>query len=424
MRFRIVLFIFAINGFFASAQDFITISGFVTDDSTGQPLPFAQIAWSGSNVGTITNEDGRFTISIPSILLKDTLVVVYMGYVTTKFPVAGLLKPGEINIKIKPGHLQLPDLEVISYSPEEVIRQVVAHIPENYGDSPLILTAFIRSQKYVNGKLAEFTESLIEDRKTGYSLFPEKMTEKRKKESNIPFLQKGRVISDTSLVNAMGDIGRNAGCLGCNFVHDFAEFYHETVLDESLFPFYFFTMEELTGDDGKVYHLRFDQRKGVKKKLWRGEIWVNAADFALVKITQKPSFEAFDTYEKGKMKEFFFIDNQYGWYKEMPMMEWTTTYSKRVGGYYLNTIRVENWLTFVHAPTGKKTRFSHKNEVVVTDVTRDPEKLKNFKGDKSIGVNQRWDQLVGKSDETFWKNLNYLPREERLELEIKKLVTW
>jgi hypothetical protein len=411
-----------------SAQDFINLSGWIADDSTDQRLPFAQIAWPGSNVGTISNEDGKFTISVPSMLSKDSLVVVYMGYVTTKFPVTELLKTKEIILKLKPRHLQLPEFEVISYSPEEVLKQVVAHIPANYGESPVVLTAFIRSQKYVDGTLAEFTESLIEDRKMGYSLYPKKMKEQRIRESNVPFLQKGRVISDTSLVNAMGDIGRNAGCLGCNFIHDFAEFYHETVFDESLFQYYSFRMEELAGENGKVYHLWFDQRKGVKKKLWRGEIWVNAGDFALLKITQKPSFEAFETYEKGKMKEFFYIDNQYSWYKEMPMMEWTTTYSKRSNGYYLNTIRVENWLTFVHAPSGRKTRFSHKNEVVITDATRDPERLKNFKGDKSIGVNQRWDQLVEKSDEAFWKNINYLPVEEKLEKAIRKLagelVSW
>ena len=113
------------------AQDFITISGSIADDSTGQRLPYAQIAWPGSNVGTISNEDGRFTLSVPSMLAKDSLVVVYMGYVTTKFPVEGLLKGNEVTLKLKSRKLQLPEREVISYSPEEVIRQVVAHIPAN-----------------------------------------------------------------------------------------------------------------------------------------------------------------------------------------------------------------------------------------------------------------------------------------------------
>jgi hypothetical protein len=155
--------------------------------------------------------------------------------------------------------------------------------------------------------------------------------------------------------------------------------------------------------------------------LWKGELFVNAADFALVKITQKPSFEAFDTYEKGKLKTLYTIDNRYGWYKEMPMMEWTTTYSKRNDHYYLNTIRVENWLTFVFANTGEKVKFAHRNEVVVTDATHHKETIRNFKGDKSTGVNQRWDQVVGATDNDFWVHFNYLPIETTLQQNLKTL---
>ena len=102
-------------------------------------------------------------------------------------------------------------------------------------------------------------------------------------------------------------------------------------------------------------------------------------------------------------------------------MEWTTTWSARDGNYYLNTIRIENWLTFINPATRQKLRYAHKNEVVVTDATRDPEKIKNFKGDKSIGVNQRWDQIIGKVDENFWAGFNYLPIEEKLKENLKNL---
>ena len=233
---------------------------------------------------------------------------------------------------------------------------------------------------------------------------------------------KGRVISDTMLVNAIGDLGKSAGCLGCNFVHDFVEFYHNTVLDEKLFGDYVFKMEEIPGSEsGKVYHIWFDQKTGVKKKLWKGELFINGSDFALLKISQRPSFQAYDQFEKDKYKNAYTINNTGGWYQDMPKMEWTTTYSARNGQYYLNTIRIENWLTFNNPSLGKVVKYAHKNEVVVTNATRDPEMLQNFKGDKSTGVDQRWDQLVGKGDPNFWSGYNYLPVEERLLESLKKL---
>jgi hypothetical protein len=103
-------------------------------------------------------------------------------------------------------------------------------------------------------------------------------------------------------------------------------------------------------------------------------------------------------------------------------MEWTVTYSKRSDFYYLSTIRIENWITFIHGSTGRKFRFSHKNEVVVTDATRDPEKLTNFRGDKSTGVNQRWDELITPGNDHFWENQNYIPLDQAIRDKINKLL--
>jgi hypothetical protein len=407
----------------AVSQDVVTVYGVIFDTVTGNGLPFAQISLQNSTIGTATNEEGRFKLDIPTLFARDTLQVAYLGYETLKFPIPEVTA-NQIRLPLTPRTLQLAEVEIIALSAEEVIRRVVANISENYGNDSLILTAFVRSQKFAGGRLAEFTEAIIEDLKTGYGQYPRKEEKDRSRRSNIPLLLKGRVISDTNLVNSIGDLGKSAGCLGCNFIHDFVEFYYNTVLDEKLFQYYKFKIEELVKPEGgKMYHIWFDQKKGVKETLWKGELFINAADFALLKITQKPSFEAFDQFEKDKFKRPYTILNTTGWYQEMPVMEWTTTYSSRNGKYYLNTIRVENWLTFIHPVRQQRVKFAHKNEVVVTEATRDREKIKNFKGDKSIGVNQRWDQIVGKADEQFWTGYNYLPIEEKLEENLKKMIS-
>jgi hypothetical protein len=405
----------------SKSQDLVTLTGLVFDTTTGQGLPFAQISVQNSTIGTVTNEEGRFSLDIPLKHLHDTLLVAFMGYETLRLSIEKNAGTG-IRLALMPGTLHLAEVEIIALSAQDVIRRAVASIPQNYGEDSLILSAFVRSQKFAGGKLAEYTEALIEDLKTGYALYKRKDEKDRNHRSNVPLLIKGRVISDTNLVNSIGDLGKSAGCLGCNFIHDFVEFYYNTVLDESLFKYYMFKMEEIIKPEGgKVYHIWFDQKKGIKQTLWKGEIFINATDFAVTSITQKPSFEAFDHYEKQKYKRFYTIRNTTGWIQEMPLMEWTTTYSKRNGTYYLNTIRVQNWLTFTNPMSGQKVKFAHKNEVVVTDATRDPQKISNFKGDKSIGVNQRWDQLVGKGDGIFWAGFNYLPIEEKLQEDLRQL---
>jgi len=388
---------------------------------TRKELPFAQISIQNSSFGTAANDEGRFILSIPPGFEGDTLQVAYLGYHTLKFRIPAVSDTC-MKVPLSPMTLQLAEVEVIALTPQEVIRRVVAHIPGNYGKDSLLLTAFIRTQKIYNGKLAEYTEAIIEDLKTGYSLYKPGHEKDRMSRSNIPNLLKGRVISDTNLVNSIGDPGKNAGCLGCNFIHDFAEFYHNTVLDESFFKYYSFRMEErFAPEGGRIYHIWFDQKKGVGKTLWKGEMFINGSDFALLLITQRPSFEAYEQFEKEKYRRQFTIRNTPGWLEEMPLLEMTTTYNARNGKYYLSTIRIANWMTFNNPATGQQVRFAYRNDVVVTDATRDPERIKSFKGDRSVGVSQRWDQIVAKGDEKFWAGYNYIPVEEKLVESIKEI---
>jgi hypothetical protein len=397
-----------------SGQDFHEIQGLLVDSANNSPLSFGQISLYHTMLGTTTNEDGVFRLDIPNANLGDTLLFYYLGYETRRIPVkdfSGI----SVEIRLKPVTLQLPEVEVVGLTPQEVIRKAVTAIPSNYGKDPLILTAFIRSQKSVNNKLAEYTEAIIDDLKTGYYFYRPGDAEKKQQESNIPLLLKGRVISDTNLVNSLGDVGRNVGCLGCNFINDLAEFYHHSILDEDFFRYYDFSMEELIQPEGgKIYHIRFDQKKDIKKKLWRGDLYIDAASFAIMKITEKPSMNAYDVYEKDKYKRGYIIRDTPGWIEEMPFIQQTINYSKRDTSWYLSSIHTESWMIFTYPVTDQKLKFSYKNDVIITNATREPRKIKDFKGDKIIGTTQRWDQIIGTPDETFWTSFNYLPVEEAL----------
>ena len=407
----------------AGGQNSMAVSGRITDAEKDAPLPFAQIALNNSTIGTVSNEEGQFYLAIPENHLQDTIVITYLGYETARMPVSGLIGKTSL-IRLKSKEFELKEVEVVSLTPEEVMRRMFNRISENYGSDSLLLTAFYRSQKFAGKKLAEYAEAIIEDIKTGY------FTQNTMKEvqntishSNLTHLVKGRVISDTNLVNSMGDVGKMAGCLGCIFMTDPVEVNFRTVLDEEVFRSYSLKMEGLANPEGgRIYHIWFDQlhknRRGFK-----GELFIDGVSFALMKIKQSPSFRAFEQYEKEKYKKTYVINNISGWIAEMPLIDRTVIYSKRNNNWYLSTIHDEQWITFTLPSTGQKIRMGYKNDLVVTDVTRDPERIHDFHGDKKAGVKQRWDQLVGQADETFWSNFNYLPIEESLRKaigEIKK----
>lgn len=403
-------------------QEFYTIKGKVSDNTTNAVLPFAQISLSNSTIGIASNTDGYFEINIPGEHLEDSLVVYYLGYESFKGKISEMLND-QNSIRLKPVVLSLSEIEIIGLTPQEVIRRAVANIPGNYDSGPMILTAFIRVQKMINNKLVEFAEAVVNDEKDGYYLYKQKSLPEKYSKSNLPELIKARVISDTVLVNSLDEVGKNAYCLSCYFTRDMVEFYPKTVFDEKEFKQYDFHMEEITGPQGKkIYHIRFDQKDKVKESLWKGELFIDAGEFAIEKVILKPSLKNYDHYNsKTKYLRTYTLRNMHGWIQDMPLGQTEVTYSTRKGKWCLNTIRNDYWMTYNHPGSGQMLKYGYKDEVVVTDVSSDPEKIKNFHGDKTTGKNQRWDQIIGQPDESFWLHYNYLPIEETLKNAIRKI---
>ncbi len=431
MRIILLIFLFLFVVDYAFTQDGKPISGVVKDAVTGESLPYAQIALTGTTMGSVTNEDGIFRLKIPDTGFPDarypdagstdSLNISFLGFRTKRVPVSSF-DTGTLMIFLTPVSLDLREVVIVALTPQEVLHRAVDSISVNYGVDSVILTAFIRTQKTVNNKLAEYTEAIVQNLKTGYSYYKPNESGIRHQGSNIPFLHKGRVTSDTNLVNLLGEVGASAQCLGCNFVRDIAEFPYETMLDERDHKHYILKMEELINPEGgKIYRIMFDQNDRTSKTLYQGEILIDSRDFAILQITYKPSFKAYDAYEKKKYQSTWFLNSEPGWIQEMPLGETTVTYSKRDIYWSLSTIRQQYWVTYIHPQNRQRISYGYKNEVVVTDVTRDPQLIRAFKGDKSIGVNQRWDEVVGETDEVFWENFNYLPIEEKLRKELDRL---
>lgn len=61
-----------------AAQQVFVISGRVTDANTGDPVPFANLIFKGTNRGTTTNFDGYYSLKASST--SDSLVISYIGY--------------------------------------------------------------------------------------------------------------------------------------------------------------------------------------------------------------------------------------------------------------------------------------------------------------------------------------------------------
>lgn len=98
-----------VSNLLARSDASIQIVGLVTDEN-GEPISGASVSLKGSTVGTITDIDGKYTISVPTT--KSVLVFSFIGYVSQNIIVGSR---SVINVKLKEDNQLIDEVVVIGY---------------------------------------------------------------------------------------------------------------------------------------------------------------------------------------------------------------------------------------------------------------------------------------------------------------------
>ncbi len=160
----------------------IGAEGFVLDDATGKGLPYTNIYFSHSTIGTTSDSTGRFQLK--SYSHEDTLVFSQIGYQTVKLG----MKPGvifHVVVRMKESNLTLGEVVI---KPGEnpafpIIRQVIRHRKKN---DPNRLNRF-STQTYTNIS-TRFTNIKLSDLKSNLLKRLQKYLPQQKNNSKIGFI--------------------------------------------------------------------------------------------------------------------------------------------------------------------------------------------------------------------------------------------
>ena len=104
----LTLLIVALLPLFAFAQNKVKVSGKVTDNF-GTPIPGATVMISGTTTGTITDQDGQYTLEAPS---DGSLVAQFIGFDPEELLVNNQTT---INFMLFESNTELEELVVIGY---------------------------------------------------------------------------------------------------------------------------------------------------------------------------------------------------------------------------------------------------------------------------------------------------------------------
>lgn len=112
MRKQISLFIFLLISVYSYSQS-LTVSGTVTEDSTGDPLPGVNIIIKNTTKGTQTDFDGNYTLA--DVPKGSILIFSSIGYENQEIPA----NSSKINVVLKESAEQLEEVVIVGYGKQK-----------------------------------------------------------------------------------------------------------------------------------------------------------------------------------------------------------------------------------------------------------------------------------------------------------------
>ncbi|GAB3313309.1 hypothetical protein GCM10027511_24530 [Hymenobacter humi] len=253
----------------ALAQGPIILRGRVVDAETHQPVPHAQVGVAGNRIGTSTNEDGRFALTIPVQFQREQLEVALLGYRKYARPLPPLPGP-ELQIELILSPAALGEVQVTA-SVVGIVREAVARIPRNYAGRPTRLTGFYReSDNDPKGQPRYLVEGLLTVFKVPY--------QQRTDEGAVQIQQSRKV-------DLRADHPVRFDWAGGPFIAHLADFVHARAqfIDPAQFRNYDYRLAPgSTYADRPVYVVAFGPRPGNRRARFAGRMYIDQDTYAFL----------------------------------------------------------------------------------------------------------------------------------------------
>ncbi|HET9570041.1 MAG TPA: carboxypeptidase-like regulatory domain-containing protein [Bacteroidales bacterium] len=387
----------------ADSAIYITCKGLVVDAERGSPLSYATIMVEGTNIATVTNSEGEFSIKVPQKFMNNTILITYIGFQNSRVKVSTLV--GDIRrIPLRIAEVNLSEVRIEYKDAEELMRNVFDLRTRNYVTEPTLMTAFYRETIKLRKSYVSLLEAVVDvykypiysDREDMASLF------KVRKKTDYTKL-------DTFVLKLAGG-PYNTLCL------DVMKNLEYTFTNEIFKNIDFKSFPATMIDQHPVYVVEFKQKPQVTEPLFYGKLYIDAVNLAMFSASFDMNLE-----DVRKASAVFILSKPGVANVEVTKAHYHVSYVMREGKWYMSYGRAE-----MNFKVNRKRRlfsstFETVFEMAVTDwqpVTgekwsRNHTKLKPF-----VIVT---DETSGFSDAAFWGTENIIEPDKSIETAISKI---
>ena len=385
-------------------QQVTIIRGRVVDAETNQPLVFAGIAVQGSNVSTITNLDGEFTLKLPE---GETgkLEFSYIGYKNKVMTVEEMKTNGQRNlIALETAMIPIKEIIVKPLVPEEILAKVISRFKDNY---PLIandMTGFYRETIRKNRNYISIGEAVVEVFKAPY-------------QSDLRYdavrIYKGRKSNDVEKMDTV--LFKLQGGPNTTLYLDVVKNPETFLTKESLSQYDLELSNIAMIDDRTNYVINFYQKPSISTPLYQGRLFIDIETFAVAQAEF-----AFNLENKELAASMFIRKKPMGMQVTPELTSYMVRFREINGKWYFTHSRAEVKFKVDWKKKLFNTNYTTMSELAITDRTE--EDVVKFSNKERIKPSDFFtEEVAAFADPDFWGDYNVIEPDQSIEAAIRKL---
>ena len=400
----IILLVTSGGSLCAQEVNYKEYSGEILDSDTKKPLVFATLTVEGSNISTITNTEGEFSLKIPNGNTALNVVISFLGYKTIQLPIAQFDNENN-KVFMTESVLKLSEVNVsMPKDAETLVRETLRKKGENYINDPTVMTAFYRETIKKRNKNVSLSEAVVNIYKAPYSSY---------KRDELK-LFKARKSTDYNKLDTLA-LKLQGGPFNTLYV-DLVK-YPDYIFTDTSIDNYDFSFDSSTRvNDKLIYVVNFQQKAEVVDPYYKGKLYIDAENKILtsaiysLNITNREMAAQMFVRKKPRNADVWPTEVAY-----------RVDYREKDGKWYYGYSNV--FLEF-KIDWDKKlfnSVYSMSCEMAITDWEKN---LNN----KQLNPKERVrssiilsDEAVGFADPDFWGEYNIIEPEKSIESAIKKI---
>lgn len=388
-----------------TTEPYIEITGQIIDSKTSDPLMFADIVVSGSNIATISNTEGYYTLKLPENLTSGFITITYLGYAEKKLPISKVLNNPAITLD--PVATSLDEVNITRpKSAEILVRLMLKNRVDNYINQNMEMTGFYRETIKKRRQNASLSEAVVNIYKQPNSNNKRDAIElvKVRKSTNYAKL-------DTLALKLQGG--------------PFSNLY----VDIMKYPQYIFSDDNLDSydyqfdastviNDKLVYVVNFKQKRELQTPSYYGKLFIDAKTFALTHAHFSLNVE------NRALASALFVKRKPRDVKVYPVTaNYRVNYRNSNGKWYYSYSNI--LLTFKVNWKGRlfNSVYTLNSEMAITNWNTTDEKYSRPENRASIlkPTSILIDEASGFMDADFWGEYNIIEPEKSIETAIEKI---